>query len=378
MLQLAEAFFKLGHSVDLLLCQKAGEYLEQIPEGVNIIALPPTSTWKGRHLALSADMGGVFHILLPIMLTPHPPHTIRYLEGLVHYLETVRPRALLAAKTPANLVALLAKKLSKTQTRVVISERTSLTPIMATKNKWRWRFVAPALKRIYPRADAITAVSHGVAQDLSDLSNIPLPSITTIYNPLPTQLIQEKAKLEPNHPWFAKQAPPVILGVGRLVPQKDFPCLLEAFQKIRSARPARLVILGEGRLRKELEDQAQKLGITPDLWMPGFVENPYTYMARASVFVLSSAWEGLPNALLEALACGCPIVSTDCPSGPTEILNGGELAPLVPVADSLALSNAIMRVLKSPQNRQDLLARAEDFDSLKVARRYLDLLLCDI
>jgi glycosyltransferase involved in cell wall biosynthesis len=160
-----------------------------------------------------------------------------------------------------------------------------------------------------------------------------------------------------------------------LVPQKDFATLLKAFSHVRRSQPAHLVIIGEGRLRSELEALAQSLGIDKDVWMPGFTDNPYAFMGRASVLVLSSICEGLPNVLLEALACGCPIVSTDCPSGPSEILQNGTVGPLVPVGDVQALAKAILSTLEWPPSRTILQARAADFDIREISRQYLAVLL---
>src|SRR5690606_19838676 len=167
----------------------------------------------------------------------------------------------------------------------------------------------------------------------------------------------------------------IILGVGRLVPQKDFATLLKAFSHLRRCQPAHLVIIGEGRLRSELMALARSLGIDKDVWMPGFTDNPYAFMRLASVLVLSSVCEGLPNVLLEALACGCPIVSTDCPSGPSEILLKGKYGTLVSPGDARALAQAIHHTLENPPYRDDLLLRAADFDIQKISRQYLEVLL---
>jgi glycosyltransferase involved in cell wall biosynthesis len=157
--------------------------------------------------------------------------------------------------------------------------------------------------------------------------------------------------------------------------QKDFPTLLKAFARVRAVRPARLLILGEGKERTELEVLARELGVASDVALPGFVPNPFPHMMRASVFVLSSAWEGLPGVLIEAMACGCPVVSTDCPSGPAEILDGGVYGPLVPVGDDAALAKAILSVLETPPDPERLRARAALFSTDHAADQYLELLL---
>jgi glycosyltransferase involved in cell wall biosynthesis len=182
------------------------------------------------------------------------------------------------------------------------------------------------------------------------------------------------------HPWFAGEGPPVLLGAGRFVAQKDFSTLLEAFARVRAVRPARLMILGGSKRpvrERRLRALAEHLGVGADVALPGLVANPFACMARASAFVLSSRWEGLPGVLIEAMACGCPVVSTDCPSGPREILAGGMYGPLVPVGDAAALAEAILRVLAAPPDRVRLRARAAQFSVERAVDRYLAVLLRD-
>jgi glycosyltransferase involved in cell wall biosynthesis len=228
---------------------------------------------------------------------------------------------------------------------------------------------------LYPKADAIVAVSEGVAEDVTRVTGISRDRITTIYNPVVTPELENLRHAPLDHPWFAPSSPPLILGVGKFKIQKDFPTLLRAFARVRAVRPARLLILGEGRKRAELENLARELGVANDVALPGFVPNPFPYMTRASLFVLSSAWEGLPGALVEALACGCPVVSTDCPSGPAEILAGGLYGPLVPVGNDTALAEAILSALDVPPDRDRLRARAALFSVDRATDRYLEVLL---
>ena len=190
------------------------------------------------------------------------------------------------------------------------------------------------------------------------MSELPRERITTVYNGVDLRRLDELAASPVADPWFESDAPAVLMAVGRLAPQKDFRNLLKAFARVRSRRGVRLVILGEGPERARLESLAADLGIAADVKMPGAVPNPFAYMARASLFVLSSAWEGFGNVLVEALACGCPIVSTDCPRGPREILDGGAFGPLVPVGDDEALADGIIHALALPADRGRLRERA--------------------
>ena len=331
MLQLAHAFVDSEHTVDLVLCRSQGEFMGQLPSQIRVLELKASPIWASRLVLTLGNFSAIRVLLLPILIPLKPPKSLVFLPDLIQYLRREKPNVLLAAKTHTNLVALWAAKLAKTSTRVVISERTTLGDITKTSKKWRWRFILPVLAHEYPKAGGIITVSNGVKEELALHTGLPPQKITTIYNPLLTQKIRGKSLEAINHPWFQKEdSTPIILGVGRLVPQKDFSTLIKAFSRVRRSRPAHLVIIGEGRQRSEFTTLAQSLGIEKDIWMPGFSDNPYAFMSKASMLVLSSIYEGLPNVLIEALACGCPIVSTDCPSGPSEILEKGKYGTLVP------------------------------------------------
>jgi glycosyltransferase involved in cell wall biosynthesis len=383
MLNLAGAFAIRGYRVDLLLCQVEGPYRDQIPPGVNVIGLEGGPGWLARVYALAADPQGFVTLLRPVLLPVHTPKKLRYLPSLVHYLRRERPQVLLSAMTNTNLVALWACRLAGVPTRGVISEHITLSQSIHVSRKgrtWRRRFLPPLIKRTYAWADTIIAVSNGVAEDLSRCAGVPRERITTIYNPIVSPLVDSQSQAPLDHPWFQPSAPPVVLGIGRLHEQKDFPTLLRAFVRVRAQRKARLMILGEAdaksaHLRTELMALAARLGVADDVALPGFVTNPFAYLARAAVFALSSAWEGLPSVLIEALACGCPVVSTDCPSGPVEILENGKYGPLVPVGNDVALADAILSVLDTPPDRDWLRARGAMFRVDDVVDRYLEVLL---
>jgi glycosyltransferase involved in cell wall biosynthesis len=287
------------------------------------------------------------------------------------------PDIILSALTYANLVAVWAKQMSDTKVPIVVTERNALATNCAAPHKfrkWRFRYLPELVRRTYPRADAVVAVSSHVAYELTTLVGLDPLSVTTIHNPVVDDALRARAEKELEHPWFAPGAAPVILGVGRLTEQKDFSTLMRAFASVRATREARLVILGEGRLREDLEELANKLGIQADVDMPGFVENPFQYMARASVLVVSSQYEGLPGVLIQALACGCPVVSTDCPGGSAEILADGKYGGLVDVSDANGMAEAILTELDKATDRDMLLRRAEDFSVERAVSTYLKLL----
>lgn len=376
MLHLAEAFDLAGYAVDLVLCEKEGPYLEALPSGVSVVTLARQSGFAARWRIAQLDPLGVAAAARPALLARYAAPVQPYVDGLAEYLKRVRPAALLAAKTHTNLLAVWARRASKTSTRVVLAEHTQLSQSIQESRKWRWRHIAPLVGRAYPWADAIAAVSDGVADDLARTAKLPRESITTVYNPVVTPSLRVKARGPAPHPWLAQpDGTPVLVAAGRLVQQKDFPLLLHAFARLRERRRARLLIFGEGRERPALEALAQALGIAADVALPGLVANPYAAFSRASLFVLSSAWEGLPTVLIEALACGCPVVSTDCPSGPSEILAGGRYGALVQPGDAGALAGAMEQALDAPLPRALLQRRGEEFDLTRSAVRYLELML---
>ena len=377
LLNLAQALAEQGHRVDLVRCGEADADLNHEPPTINIVALSSGSRWRGRLSALGADPTGLVPLLPPVLIPPKPSKIILYLPDLVHYLRREQPTALLSAKPYPNLTAVWAKRLANVSTRVVVSEHRHASQDLRYQRrpKWRNRFIRPLLRRVYPWADAIVSVSGGVAEDMAAFVDLPRERITTIYNPVVTPDLPAKARAPLDHAWFRPGASPVVLGIGRLVPQKDFPTLLRAFARVRARRPARLMILGEGAIRTEMETLARTLGIAADVAMPGFVENPYAYLARAAVFALSSACEGLPTVLIEALACGCPVVSMDCPSGPAEILDGRKYGRLVPVGDDAELAQAICDTLDHVPPREKLIERGQFFSVDRAVEQYERLLL---
>jgi glycosyltransferase involved in cell wall biosynthesis len=285
-------------------------------------------------------------------------------------LKEQKPDVVFSTCSGANIPVALAHLLTPGSRRLVLSERNVLF------------HGGPSLKRItlnvlkallYRKADQITVVSDGVKKDLMSKLRISSDRIAVVHNPIDFDEISRKAQEAVEHTWFSEDAP-IILGVGRLVKEKDFKTLIQAFHEIRSRQKARLVILGEGPLRGRLEHQVRRLSLQDDVFLPGYDPNPFRYMARATVFVLSSRAEGLPNVLLQSMACGTPVVATRCHSGPEEIITPGQDGLLVPVGDSSAIAEAVQRVLDSPELRDQLVGIAYDsmrrFGAEKVLDRY--------
>jgi glycosyltransferase involved in cell wall biosynthesis len=355
-LTLIKEFVGRGHQVDLIVVKPKGPLYAEIPSAVRCIPL------KSRWVKFLFGKG-----LRKLKL-------FCCRRALADYLRRHRPDVLLSAASHTSLTALAGRRLSGTGTPLVLRLSTHLTASHAGALNLYLRMRYLTACRWFVEADAVIAVSGAIAEDIVKHTGVAHHRIRTIYNPTFTEDLIDKASAPLDHPWFEEGGPPVILGVGRLTAHKDFPSLIKAFAAVRSRRPARLVILGEGRLRKDLTTLAKSLGIAADIDMPGYVSNPLAWMSRASVFVLSSSNEGLPGVLIEAMAAGCRVVSTDTASGPAEILENGKYGRLVPVGDHLALAEAIMTTLDAPHDPQRLRTRAADFSVTKAVDDYLEVL----
>ncbi len=337
---LAKGFADRGHAVDVVLARRRGPYLAQLAPGVRVI-----------------DFG--------------VSRTLWCVPGLVRYLHRERPRALIACADGANVVALWAKRLAGGGTRLLISTHTNMSHNARQARQARGRLIPHFARRFYHWADDVIAVSQGVATDLAETAGLDRRRIRVIYNPVDTSEIIERAQEPLTHPWFSASEPPVILGVGRLTRQKDYPTLIRAFAAVRGRRPARLMILGEGQDHGALEALARELGCAADVSLPGFVANPYPFLAAGRVFVLSSAWEGFGNVLIEAMAVGTAVIATDCPWGPAEVLDHGRYGRLVPVGDVDALAHAVEEVLDAAPAANGGLDRAMQFSTERIAAQYL-------
>jgi len=284
---------------------------------------------------------------------------IRYaLFKLIRYFQKEKPEIFVSFLSHLNVFSVLAKIFSRIKTKLIISERTTFSHLpeitKTAKNKLLASiFLKPLVRLTYPLADAIVCVSKGVAEDISQyLPSSKRNKIKVIYNPVVSDELYTLANQPVDHPWFLDKETPVILAVGRLTKAKDYPTLLKAFSLISKKKNVYLIIIGEGEERKNLEELIDKLDISENIALLGFEENPYKYMKKASVFVLSSSREGFPNVLVEAMTCGLPVVSTDCSSGPNEIIENGKNGILVPVGDEKALAEAILKILTNPSLTQ--------------------------
>ncbi len=342
MLDIARGLAQRGVAVDLILVKATGPYLEFVPPDVRLIDL------NSRRALLC-------------------------FPALVRYLRRERPSVLISTSPEINVVAILARALFSR--KMALGVRRASTFTMELRQGGLKARAVLRLERLLLRyADVVIANSRGAADDLVGAAPNLAPQVRVIHNPVVWPELAEKAVEPVDHPWFQDSSLPVVLAAGRLVPVKDYPTLLEAFANVvLKVRLARLVVLGEGPERDALRLLTEDLGIEDAVDFPGFVSNPYSYMSRAKLFVLSSVYEGSPNVLVQAMACGTLIVSTDCPSGPREILRDGALGRLVPVGDWRALGQSILDTIDRPIESTRLIEGTSEYTAEGSIQQYFDL-----
>lgn len=339
MANLSKEMVSRGHDVEIILARSPGQDDYQVDERVKVTWLNAASIGKTVFRLSRVLSSGGFDVLYTAMPT-------------------------------TNIAALFARFLSRSRTKIVISERSNPQLEAAHSKTWRYRASFVLQPYVYPAADAIVAVCGDLADSLSDFAKIERSKIRVIYNPAFDDREQVDSFKEPPHAWLKEKTCPVIVTAGRLMVQKDYATLIEAFAQLRQHREAKLVILGEGPLRGDLEDLVDTLGVSDSVLMPGFVSDVMHWFEHADVFALSSIWEGFGNVLVQALAAGCTIVSTDCPNGPREILQNGKFGYLVPVGNPREMATAIDLAIAKPISDDLLRERAKDFSASKSADSY--------
>lgn len=340
-INLAKEMINQGHEVDFYLTINEGEYLNQIPPGVH----------------LSAGKGGA----------------LKSIFSFASYLRKRKPDVVISSRDYLNFLCILITKTVSPKTKVIASVHVDYSGMPKSEFSFNYKLMNLSLKKVYRWADNVIAVSKGVAKNFSYRHNFPLEQIDVIYNPTydPESYKSEKAILYKD---FIDTDNPIIIGVGRLTEQKNFRLLIKAFRKVRESLDAKLIILGEGHLRNDLEVLIDELNLKPYVLLPGFVNNPIDYIKISDVYVMSSSWEGFGNVIVEAMGTGITVVSTDCPSGPAEILDYGKYGTLVPLDDIEKMSKAILNSINNPLEKKMIIKRAKSFSIENITREYLDLI----
>lgn len=340
MINLLEGLIDQGVKIDLLVIKDRPPHFSRIPKGVNIIKLGPNSAWLCK-------------------------------KPLIDYLKNSQPDVLLAAKHRALKLAIQAKRASGVNCKVVGQLHSHASESLKHK-LWLKRVIwFASMRRLYRHADKIISVSQGVADNIQDITQLKNDKLVVIYNPVVTNELKLLATQPAEHPWFNDKVP-VIIAAGRFNKQKDFITLIKAFALLHKERASRLIILGKGKLQAEYQQLALSLKIEKDIDFPGFTLNPYTYMAHAQLFVLSSAWEGFGLVLAEAMAIGTPVVSTNCKSGPSEILIDGQYGKLTEVGNAQALADAMAVTLDQPMTKLQLQQGSERFTIAHCTQQYIE------
>ncbi len=362
LIEIANAFVARGHTVELLVLKPVGALSAFVDPRVRIISL---------------DRGRMAFSLIP----------------LIRYLRREQPSAMLTLDEYTHVLSIVARALAGVETRVVLRMGNMLS-ILAERYEGKAKLLPYFSNWLFKRANHIIANSRGVADDVITVTGIDASRVTVIMNPKPRADILEKAQEPVTHEWFLHKTMPIVITVGRLRVQKNFQLLIRAFAKVVKEISARLLIVGTGREEGSLRELIRELGCEDSIFLSGYVDNPYAWMKKADVYVATSLWEGLPNALLEAMVCGLPAIAADCSSGPREVLapntdyrkrltigdavEYAEFGALYAVDDETALTNAMARFLTDPALRQKYgnasTERSKDFDAHDIITQYAHVL----
>lgn len=340
-IQLLKVLDRNVFEIYLMVTNLEGPYVNEIPNDINIIDLQKTSVKRS-------------------------------LFSLIKEINKIKPNVIISTLFHMNLALLIISPFLIGRPRIILREANP--PRFSMGGLPKGKLFIWLYSRLYKRSDAIVAISTDVSNDIQKTLKVKKEKIRIIYNPVDISGIQKKSREKVLHKWFNEKNVPIIISVGRLVEQKDHTTLIKAFAKVRRKKLCKLLILGEGYYYTKLKKMVDNLNLSSDVEFLGFVSNPFKYIHNSDLFVLSSKWEGFGMVLIETLALGTPIVSTDCLGGPHEILNNGEYGKLVPVGNDDIMADKIIEMLNNPSDKKKLISRAMDFDISKIKTQYEQIL----
>lgn len=338
---LAPALARRGYRVDVVKIRRHGPYIEDKHPNLKLIE------FRARHVFTA-------------------------IPELIRYFLRRRPQVMLSDKDKVNRAALFARWITRSSTRLVVSFGTAVS-IELDHRDWLDRTIQKfSMGRLYRFADQVIVTCEGVADDMSQYTGLPRHRIKAVASPVIHADVMNRAHPKPEHPWFSDPEVPVIVSCGELSIRKDQATLLRALARVNESRPVRLVLLGKGKQLEKLQTLSRELGIESQVQFLGYQDNPLSFMAHATLFAFSSRWEGLGFVIIEAMAVGTPVVSTDCPFGPRELLQDGSIGALVPVGDDEALAGAIAQALTTPTDPARLRAGAAPYEIEAATDAYLE------
>ena len=339
-LRISKEMCNLGWKIDLLVIDINPD-MKNLIDGPEIIYLSKRNFFR------------LFRFIIPRSIY----FNIASFWGLIRYLKKEQPNSLMTARNAP--LGVLVKFFLKIRTQIIIREPLNISSMLKDKSVLIRSFNFMIKKFVYKYSDKVIAISDGVAQDLIKNFNLSPNKVRVIYNPSADPEIKNLSNENVTHPWFQIDIP-IIIGIGRLAYQKDFSTLIKAFSILRKEKDCKLIIIGEGSERSKIESLISKENLKDDIELMGFQVNPWKYLSKSNLFVLSSLWEGFGNVIVESMYLGTPVISTDCPSGPREILKNGDLGILVPPADPELLSTEILNFLNFPNENLEKALKAEN------------------
>lgn len=372
---LALEYLRRGHPVDVLALSEDG--INNIPMHPQLCVYPLSSAGmlQTRFSCIKSTPDYWRELLKPVILPLKGARTLTKVPSIAKYFNTAQPDLVIGGGTQENLAILLARRRARSAAKVLVSQHNPLSNTLHSpkhKKRWRWRYLPPLLRKLYLEADAIVGISKSVANDVERTLSLPHGAVKVIYNPVVDESLWGRLADDISHPWLTDRRAPVVLSVGRMTRQKDHATLIRGFAKARERKTMRLLIIGDGPERQALQDLAISLGVQGDIDMPGFKANPLPYMAHADVFALTSRWEGFGNVLVEAMAADCPIICSDCPGGPREVVDDGRFGTLIPVGNAEAVAESLLNVLNNDRKRKSTKDRASLFSVSRAATAYLE------